>query len=481
MKILVVGGGSAGLISAIILKKRLNIELDIVYSKNIPIVGVGEGSTEHFNEFLKIAGIDFRTIIKECGATFKSGIMFEGWSETPYLHSVGGVYVTKAGQYPLVFGKLLSENAHNINSKFAWENKIEKHYIDSSASTPYNQFHFDTFKLNAFLTEFAKSIGINIFEDDINNVVISENGYINYLEGNKKTYNYDFYIDSTGFKRLLIEKLGAKWVSYGKYLKMKSAITFQTPDEENYNLWTLAKALDYGWMFRIPTWGRYGNGYIYDSDYINEEQAKKEVEELFNFKIEIGRKFSFDPGTLDRTWINNCLAIGLSASFVEPLEATSIGTTIQQTFLLMHRLSNYNQKSIESYNKSYNQIMENIRDFIVLHYITDRKTSQFWKDVSKIELPQSLMNNLDLWSTRMPIKEDFSNLSEYILFTEDNFIAILHGLGIYNLDYIKKEYMMISEDIRSYADSLLNQEYLNKESIKTFTHKEFISLVRNIY
>ena len=246
-------------------------------------------------------------------------------------------------------------------------------------------------------------------------------------------------------------------------------------------MWTLAKALDYGWMFRIPTWGRYGNGYIYDSDYINEEQAKKEVEELFNFKIEIGRKFSFDPGTLDRTWINNCLAIGLSASFVEPLEATSIGTTIQQTFLLMHRLSNYNQKSIESYNKSYNQIMENIRDFIVLHYITDRKTSQFWKDVSKIELPQSLMNNLDLWSTRMPIKEDFSNLSEYILFTEDNFIAILHGLGIYNLDYIKKEYMMISEDIRSYADSLLNQEYLNKESIKTFTHKEFISLVRNIY
>jgi flavin-dependent dehydrogenase len=481
MKILVVGGGTAGLISAIILKKRLNIELDIVYSKNIPIVGVGEGSTEHFNEFMKIAGIDFRTIIKKCGATFKSGIMFEGWSENPYLHSVGGNYTTKVGQYPLVFGNLLSKDANIISSKLTWENKIEQHYIDSNATTPYNQYHFDTFKLNSFLIEFAKNIGINVFEDDIVNVVIKENGFIDYIEGETKKYNYDFYIDSTGFKRLLIEKLGAKWVSFGKQLKMKSAITFQTPDEENYNLWTLAKALDYGWMFRIPTWGRYGNGYIYDSDYIGEEDAKKEVQKLFNFDVEIGRRFSFDPGTLDRPWINNCVAVGLSASFVEPLEATSIGTTIQQTFLLMHRLANYNQKSIDSYNKSYSQIMDNIKDFLILHYITDKKTSAFWEDVSKIELTDSLSNNLEMWSTRLPIREDFSNLSEYILFTENNFIAVLHGLNMYNSDLLKNEYMMINKDIRNYGETLLNQEYLNEEKSKTLTHKEYISLIRNIY
>lgn len=480
IKILVVGSGTAGLISAIILKKRLDVEIDIVHSPTIGIVGVGEGCTEHFSEFMKIAGIDFQTIIKECDATFKSGVMFDGWSKTPYLHNVGEFYSFKTGQYPLLYGKLLSENSNFLSSKFLWENKVETYYLNPNVGPPHNQFHFNTFKLNSFLTEFAKNIGINIFEDDITNVSIKENGYINYLEGNKKTYNYDFYIDSTGFKRLLISKLGAKWVSFGKYLKMKSAITFQTPDEKNYNLWSLAKALDYGWMFRVPTWGRYGNGYIYDSDYITEEQAKNEVEKLFNFEIKIGRKFSFDPGTLDKTWINNCAAIGLSASFVEPLEATSIGTTIQQTFLLMHRLSNYNQKSIDAYNKSYSQIMENVRDFLVLHYITDKKTSKFWEDIKKIELPESLVNNLDLWSTRLPITEDFSNLSPYILFSESNFITILHGLGIYNLDFIKKEYMMLNKTVKNYAETLLNQEMLRENYAKTLTHKEFISYIRGI-
>lgn len=480
MKTLIVGGGTAGLITAIILKRRLDIEVDVVYSKNIGIVGVGEGSTEHFNEFMKFAGIDSHTIIKECDATFKCGIMFENWSEKPYLHSVGGVYITKAGQYPLAYGKLLSEGAEKINSQHPWDNKVDKSFLNRESNPPYNQYHFNTFKLNEFLTKFAKELGVKFFEDDIKHVVIKDNGFIDYLKGNNRNYNYDFYIDSTGFKRLLIEKLGAKWQSFGKYLKMKSAITFPTPDEDNYNIWTLSRALEYGWMFKIPVWGRHGNGYIFDSDYITEDQAKEEVESVLGFEVEVGRKFTFDPGALDRVWINNCVAIGLSGSFVEPLEATSIGTSIQQAFLLMHRLPNYDENSIKSYNKSVNDILLNIRDFLVLHYITDKTSSIFWKDLQNLEIPDSLADKMSLWSNRLPIKEDFSELSEYILFRDENFISVMHGLGLYNKEAVAKEYMHTHPALRTWIESLLNDQTQKDKLANTFTHKQLISLIREV-
>ena len=121
-----------------------------------------------------------------------------------------------------------------------------------------------------------------------------------------------------------MSKLGAKWNSYNKYLKMNEAIAFQTEDTDNYNTYTLARAMDYGWMWRIPVYGRWGNGYIFNNEYINAGQAKKEVEKLLGREINVARNIKFDPGSLDRVWIKNCLAVGLSANFVEPLEATSI-------------------------------------------------------------------------------------------------------------------------------------------------------------
>ena len=219
---------------------------------------------------------------------------------------------------------------------------------------------------------------------------------------------------------------------------MKSAVVFPTGDEENYNMWTLAKAMDYGWRFKIPVWGRHGNGYIFDSDYITAEQAKQELDIEFGKDVEIAKTFDFDPGAVDRAWIKNCVAIGLSGSFVEPLEASSIGTSIQQAFLLMHRLPNYNEKTIASYNKSFNDIMENIRDFIILHYLTKKDNTSFWKNASMISLPDSLQAKLELWRNKLPITEDFNSLSDYILFNASNHTMILSGLGLFNNKSIYK-------------------------------------------
>jgi tryptophan halogenase len=474
----VVGGGTAGLVSAIILKRKLNIDVSVVYSKTIGIIGVGEGSTEHWKEFMDVTGIDQYTLLKECDATFKSGIMFEGWDEKSYFHNITDPYSKTSGQYHCVYGKQISEGA-TLTAKSIQMGEINKWFLNRPEEFHAFQFHFNTNKLNDFLLKVARSFDIHLYEDEITDVVLSQDGSIDHLTGNTRQYKYDFYIDSTGFRKILISKLGAKWVSFGKYLKMKSAITFQSGDEDQYNYWTLAKAMDYGWMFKIPVWGRHGNGYIFDSDYITADQAHQELEQLLGRKIDIGKQFNFDPGYLDNVWIKNCCAIGLSGSFVEPLEATSIGTSIQQSFLLVYKLSNYSQDTINSYNKSFKDIMENIRDFIVLHYVTKKTNTNFWKDLQNLELPDSLAENLKTWRYRLPIREDFSSLSNYVLFKSSNFIVVMQGLGLFDKGAIRQEFLGHSDLTQQYAHDAI-QEYTDYEnSVLTIPHKKFIKIIRD--
>ena len=477
--VLVVGGGTAGLISAIILKKKLDIQIDVVHSKNIGIIGVGEGSTEHWKEFMEYAGIDQYALIKETDATYKSGIMFENWGSKDYLHAIGSPLNSKTGQYHHVYAQQIAKSDTQLAPKSFWKNRIDKRFLNNSTAYPFNQFHFNTHKLNDFLIKIAMQLGINIIEDEIKEVNLDSQGYIDNLTGEHFDYKYDFYIDSTGFKRMLITKLGGKWKSYGQYLKMKSAITFQTEDEEEYNMWTLARAMDYGWMFKIPVWGRHGNGYIFDSDYINATQAQQEVETYLGKKIVVNKQFNFDPGCLEEVWIKNCCAIGVSANFVEPLEASSIGTSIQQSFLLMHRLGRFDNDTITSYNESVTDIMENIRDFIALHYMTDKDDTIFWKDLKSIEVPNTLKSNLNIWKNKLPIKEDFNKQSDYVLFTDPNFILVMEGLNLFNRDSIKDEYNRLNPLIRSEAEQIaLNHFNINK-NLTTFSHKEFLKLVRD--
>lgn len=480
--LIIVGGGTAGLISALILKKRFpNLIINIIKSDKIGIIGVGEGSTEHWLEFMNYCDISFKELIRECDATIKLGVMFENWTPKKYYHSVTDLYNNKLkfAQYLAGYGHIISNNIEQIKT-------ADQHYINNTVFkndllknySPSNQFHFNTFKLNEFLIKKCIENKISIINDEIKNVYLNNKGEIQKIKGEKKYYISDFYIDCTGFKRLLITKMGAKWNSYKKYLKMNEAIAFQTKDTENYNTYTLAKAMNFGWMWRIPVYGRWGNGYIFNNEYIDSNQAKKEVEKLLKIKIEIGRNIKFDPGSIDRVWIKNCIAIGLSANFVEPLEATSIGTSINQIFLFMHYLSNYNNNDIQQYNSKVTSIMNNIRDFIFLHYMVKKNNSQFWKDIKKLSIPDSLEKNLEKWKHRLPIREDFTD-TNYFLFYESNFTSVLYGLNMFDLNNIKKEYKNHSVNIQNFVkNSILedNNLYVVKEKIN---HKEYLNCVRS--
>tara|TARA_R100001244_G_C5170771_1_gene131630 strand:- start:1402 stop:2823 length:1422 start_codon:yes stop_codon:yes gene_type:complete len=468
--IIIVGGGSAGLTTALIIKKRFNnINLTLIKSAKIGIVGVGEGVENAWDRFCGFVGIDFKEFIRECDATIKFGLKLQNWTKKDYYHVVSQELSThtKLGQYLGGYGYAIS---NNINP-----NKL--HYTTLKQDFSNNQskgYSFNTFKLNSFLQKKCREVGIKIIDDEIKDAVLDKNG-IKELIGSKK-YKADFFIDSSGFRRVLIGKFRPKWNSYKSYMRLKDAIVFMSEDTKDYNTFVLARALKYGWNFRIPTYGRWGNGYIFDSDYITKDQAHQELEKTYNRKIEIAKHIKFEPGSLENPWIKNCLAVGLSASFCEPLEASAIGNTINQAFMLIHYLIEYNSKSIDQYNKIYNEMMENTRDFILIHYLNKRNDSKFWKDYQHVKFPDSLSYKLEEWKHRLPIEEDMVG-TKYKLFWEYNFAHILWNLDYFDKKSIKKQFDALSPWYKDYIKITMDNFLRNKKG-NLIKHKDYLTVIR---
>ena len=471
--IVIVGAGTAGLTSALILKKKYpKIDITILKSNKIGIIGVGEGSTDHWKEFMDYCDIGWDEIIQETDATLKYGIMFEGWSDKTYFHNIRHqLNQIRLGQYQVGYAHIM---ANNIRSKDYTVKSVWYNFINIK-DLP-NQFHFNTFKLNDFLIKKCLQNNIKVIDDEILDIELNDSGEISNLKTEKNNYQSDFYIDCTGFKRLLISKLGAKWISFSKYLPMNEAIAFPTGDMKEYTPYTLSKAMSAGWMWRIPTYGRTGNGYVFNNNYINAEQAKLECEKYLGYNIEIGKNIKFEAGSIDRAWIGNCVAIGLSSSFIEPLEATSIGTSLQQAFLLNHLLINYDENSIKKYNEVYNGTIENIRDFVIIHYLTKNKSSKFWQEL-EFKIPDTLKSKLELWKNRIPMIMDFNNQRDYHLFGEYSFWLIFYELGYLNNDIITKEYNQLNEVFKDKISMIYNN--VDKQNTTNgISHKTYLTNIR---
>ena len=477
--ITIVGGGTAGLVTALLLKERTSYNIRVIKSDKIGIIGVGEGSTEHWEEFMKVARINLWEMIRKTDATCKLGIYFKNWTDKPYYHNITYFNRNKIGQFPagVALNYVNDIEQVKMTDHFTIDGKIE--YTKSHA--PSRQFHFNTFKLNQWLIDKCISRDIDVVDDEIKDVVVDENG-ISKLVSENHTYTSKFYIDCTGFKRLLISKLGAKWQSYSKYLKLNEAIAFPTGDTDEYTPYTTATAMSSGWMWRIPVWGRHGNGYIFDNNFMNAEQAKHEAEKHLGHEVEIAKNIKFEPGALDKPWIKNCMATGLAANFVEPLEASSIATTINQAFVFINTYVNNNQKERDIFNDKMNDMMINIRDFIALHYIVNRSDTDFWKNMKTVELPDTLKEKLEISKTRMIIQDDFKS-RDYLLFTEDNWNSVLYGLNYYDKDTVKKELEKYHDSLVGYCD-VKNKQY-QEDMIKLaendyISHKKWVEKSRNV-
>tara|TARA_A100001011_G_C14257995_1_gene820969 strand:- start:165 stop:1604 length:1440 start_codon:yes stop_codon:yes gene_type:complete len=477
--ITIVGGGTAGLVTALLIKERTNYNVRVIKSDKIGIIGVGEGSTEHWEDFMKVARINVFEMMRKTDATCKLGIYFKNWTDKPYYHNINHFNKNKIGQYPagVAINYINDIEQIKMTDHFTIDGKIEH----TKTHAPSRQFHFNTFKLNQWLIDKCISREIDVIDDEIKDVVVNENG-ISKLISENHTYTSEFYIDCTGFKRLLISKLGAKWQSYSKYLKLNEAIAFPTGDTDEYTPYTTATAMSSGWMWRIPVWGRHGNGYIFDNNYMNAEQAKLEAEKHLGYEVEIAKNIKFEPGTLDKPWIKNCMATGLAANFVEPLEASSIATTINQAFIFLNTYVNNSQKERNIFNDKMNDLMINIRDFIALHYVVNRNDTDFWKNMKTVELPDTLIDKLEIAKTRMIIQDDFKS-PDYLLFREDNWNSVLYGTHYYDKDIIKKELEKYHKSLVSYCDGQ-NKEYQEKLTKLAenyyISHKKWVEKARNV-
>jgi len=440
-KIVVAGSGTAGLISALMLKQAFpNKQIEVISSTDIGIIGVGEGSTEHWRIFMDICQIPLAEMIYETKATHKNGIRFENWTNhTPdYFHSISGFsQENKFNIYPLY--AYLIENNKTLTENIASTALIENMVRADNPHTSVNQYHFDTFKLNKYLTNLCLNRGISMRDAHILHVNLnSENGSIESItieSGEKITA--DFWVDATGMKRLLISSLKSQnWKSFSNYLQMDSAIPFPTEPDPSGQIrpYTRARAIQNGWVWEIPTQERRGNGYVYSSRNCTDEQAIDEVSQLLGFEVQPVKTIKFDPGHIPEMWIKNCVAVGLASAFVEPIEATSIGGTIQQIRCLIDNVYAYEPGCVaiqKSFNYKMNIMMENILSMIYLHYISDREDTAMWREQKNMPAPEYLKNLLDIWSERLPAYNDI-DYTNYEMFHVQHFYHVAQGQKVIN-------------------------------------------------
>jgi len=479
--LVILGGGTSGLVTALLARQYYSkLRITLVKSSSIGIIGVGEGSTEHWSKFAGIVGLSISEILKETGATLKSGIKFENWNGDSefYMHSITSDMVLKGlNTLSGVYMKIVSEELHH--HYLLDRNLIISRHIEPLESSVF-QFHFDTFKLNDYLLKKCAERNIDVIDTEIVDVNLSEDGFVTSLvDKDNRIISGDFFIDSSGFKRVISSKLGAKWQSIQKYLPMNSAIAFPTTEHTDFPSHTISKALSAGWLWRIPTQERYGNGYVYCDKFISDDDAVKEAQTQYSEKINVARSFKFDAGYVDKFWIKNCVSLGLSGSFVEPLEATSIGTSIQQAFSFCEKILTWypNNECVENlYNNEYTDVLSNIVDFIQLHYLTKRNDSEFWKYCKTLPLTPFNEETLEIFKKTFPTRIYFKKPS--LLFVEDNWTMIMHGLGMFDSLSVKK--LWDQQDDVFQQSSSDQMDWLATAHINTpwVTHREAIETLK---
>lgn len=435
----IVGSGTAGLLTALILRKAFpSSAITIVSSSKVGIIGVGEGSTEHWRVFMDMCDIPLEKMIVATAATHKYGIRYEGWTEhTPdYFHSVGSTDDINAYGLFATYMQCFTDDLKltpQFSSVGIVKNKIPRASLHNST----NQYHFDTFKLNEYFISVAFNRAIQFIEGEIKSInVDSTDGYITSVTTDRnETLHADIWFDASGFSKVLMKQLNNdSWVSYSKYLLCDSAIPFPTESDPSGQIrpYTRAKAASSGWIWEIPTQERRGNGYVYSSQFISDDAARAEVESRVGYQSNSDRVIRFNAGYMPNVWEKNCIAVGLAGSFVEPLEATSISTTIQQIRMAIPYLASFtkgNTKSQIAYNKEFAIIADNILTMIRMHYFSDRKDSEFWAAMSKMPINDGLAEIIDLWSERPPSRFDF-NKSQFQLFHAPHFAHVAQGQGI---------------------------------------------------
>lgn len=451
----VVGGGTAGWLGALFFKKIYpNEEVIVIESSKIGIIGVGEGSTPDLQKLFNFLNINVLDIVKKADITFKNGAYFVGWDDENF--EFNNAFNISCDEYYHASKDLISffldRNSKNLFNDInpLYKITLNKDVTFPSNKLPANDYsiHFNNFKMCDALKEIGISRKIKIVDSVVTDVNLKNNLVESViLEDNSKIFG-NFFIDSSGFKRLLPSKFNVKFQEFNELLN-DSAIPCELPTVI-YNPYTECRAMQSGWRWLIPTASRTGSGYVYSSKYISDENAKKEfvnsIKLTNNLDIEPNRIIKFKSGMLENLYFSNVLCIGLCSHFLEPLEATSIAITAQTLF-------EFNKKhNKEIFNIIMRKKIIQIKDFILLHYLTRKTNSQYWIDAFNIAKNNEFISS---------ILHDLSNhkIISYDVFKDnDNYFGFInHFLFFQKYGIIKKKIKLKDFNFNSIELSFLKK------------------------
>ena len=443
-RVVVAGGGTAGWLAAFALAKQLGRLLDItlIESDEIGTVGVGESTIPTVRRFHEYMGIDEADFVRATGSTFKLGISFEDWAKEGdrYIHSFGTMgrstwmvdfhhFWLRARELGISedVGHYCLEHQAAIQERFSTTGNVPLNYA----------YHLDAGLYGRYLRGLAETAGVRRVEGKIGEVRQNgETGDIEslVLEGGQSVEG-DLFIDCTGFRALLIDKaLGCKFEDWSKWLPTDSALAVQTKQVEPPRPYTRAMAHESGWRWRIPLQHRVGNGLVYSSAHMSDERARQLLDENLEGDILIEpRLIRFKAGRRPKVWVKNCIALGLSSGFIEPLESTSIHLIMIAVTRLLQIFSSrgVSDAVADRFNEQANREIEGIRDFIVLHYhLNEREGSEFWRDCSNLDIPDTLKQRIALFQDAAHAYQDTHDL-----FRIDSWIQVMLGQRLKPISY----------------------------------------------
>ncbi|NTS76611.1 tryptophan 7-halogenase [Catenovulum sp. SM1970] len=447
----IIGGGTAGWITANHLGKALEkeqIQITLIEDPDTPIIGVGEGTVPMMRQTLQHFGISESEFISQCDATFKQSIKFVNWLDK-HQHGENNYY-HHLFDYPFPFNEDLTPY---------WLNKTEQSFADTvsfqglvcdnfkapkritdkeyEGATTY-AYHLNAAKFAKLLKKHAEEqFGVKYLSAKITDVTFSEDGSIRELLTDKaESLPFDFYVDSSGFQGFLIEKkLNVGLIDKSKELLTNTAIAVQVPTEKDRIIppYTISTAHQAGWIWDIALPERRGVGFVFSNNHLNTDLAYQKVERYIGRSLDelSPREIKMRIGFREKFWAHNCVAIGLSQGFVEPLEATALLLTDFSAKLLAERFPRDKQTLAplaRRYNEQLTEVWTNTLDFIKLHYcISDRTDSDFWIDNRAPEtISQRLADRLAIWQQTNPVRSDFPSKIE--VFDIENYLYVLYGM-----------------------------------------------------
>lgn len=473
----IVGGGTAGWLTACIVHTFLNrrsdqrpVQVTLIESPNTPTIGVGEATVPGMVRLLSQLKIDESRFFRECNSSFKLGVRFQDWNRSKKGTPQSFVHPFQAAPYidgfPVAYyyhafakGDFVDATLPQMTAIDNLKAPREMGAKDYESSMSY-AYHLDAGKFAGFLRDICVERGVEHILDDLQDIEIGEDGRITSLQFERTgRREVELVIDCTGFRGVIMRQaLKEPRTSWSNHLLNDRALAVQIDHDDKTHLepFTRSTALSAGWVWNVPLYHRIGTGYVYSSAFKTEEQATEEFLAHLGPRAEgkTPRGIKMEVGRTERSWVGNCIAVGLSGGFIEPLESTAIYLIEMSARWIVDLFpdAGISEPLARRYNQRMERLYAEVRDFVMLHYLLSNRTGDYWEAArNEVDVSDWLKNNLDIWQYTLPYALDVAGNS---LFNEWNFIFVLMGKRFYANRELSMDSLLQPDRWREYSATI---------------------------